>query len=94
MNKKFWKHYRIFMIICLVIMISVLSFLWVYLYAYEKSMPEYTIQKVVKLYQKGKTDNIVKYIKIDNKYLTKDAIKKYLNISLKDSNIDFQKKSG
>ena len=93
-NKKFWKHYRIFLIVAFVIIISIWTLLWSYLYFYEKSRPEYEIEKVTKLFQKGKTDKIVKYIDIKEKYNTKESSEKIIKNDLKRAKISYEKKRG
>ena len=93
-NRKFWKHYRIFLIISFIIVSSIWSLLWTFLAFYESGRPEYEIEKVSELFQKGKVDKIIKYIKIEGKYNTKESSKKAMKKDLKKANISYEKKSG
>ena len=94
MNKKFWKHYRIVIVTISLIFVFVLSTLWLYLDAYEKSMPEYQAENVVKLYKKGKIEEIVNYIPEDGTFNTKDVMQKALKEDLNVKDINYEKKSG
>ena len=93
-NRKFWKHYRIFIIVMLIVIFSIWSLLWSYLYFYEKSRPEYEVDKISQLFKKGKVDKIIKYVDVKGKYNTKESLKKIMKENLKKSSISYEKKRG
>lgn len=93
-NKKFWKHYRIFLIISFIIIIFIWALLWTFLVFYEKSRPEYEIEKISKLFQKGKTEKLLEYIEIEGKYNTKDSSQNIMKDDLKKAKISYEKKRG
>ena len=93
-NKRFWNHYRIFLIISFIIIFVIWELLWSYLYFYEKSRPTYEAEKVSKLFQKGQTEKILKYVNIEGKYNTKDSAEKIMKNDLKKAKISYEKKMG
>ena len=77
---KFWRIYKRFIIISLIIIVLILSVLWLFLDSYEKSQPFYKAEYVVNKLKTGKAKKIVEKLDVINKELnTNKKIAKILN---------------
>lgn len=93
-KSKFWKIYKIMILVMLILSIVVWGILWCFLDSYEKSTPEKLIDKVLYMFNSKDTNSLSKYIKIPNEdiYDSKDIsniLKDELN-----SKYTYRKKNG
>lgn len=92
---KFWRIYKRFIIISLIIIVLILSVLWLFLDSYEKSQPFYKAEYVVNKLKTGKAKKIVEKLDVINKELnTNKKIAKILNNEYENQKITYEKKTG
>lgn len=81
MKSKFWKFYRIMILVLLLISICVWTILWFFLDSYEKGTPENYIKNVVSLFNDKKYNDIASKVVVENKDVYGE---KTISIMLKD----------
>ncbi len=74
MSKKFWKIYKIYIIVFSVIIISLFVTLWLFLSSFEKSEPTNLVMDVIDNFENKKINKIKKYIEIKNEDINKKEI--------------------
>ena len=90
MKKKFWKHYRIFCLIVLSIIIIISIIFYLFLDSYEQGRSTYLAESIVNNINKGNNSEVIKYIKKEN-YTSENY---YKTILQRYNNVSYEKKMG
>ncbi len=90
MRRKFWKHYRIYVITMLVLILIVSVIFYLFLDSYEKGRSTYLAQSVVDSINNKNYKDIIKNIEID-KFTSEEY---YQNILSNYQNVSYEKKMG
>ena len=90
-KSKFWRFYRIGMLVLLAITLVVWTILWLFLDSYEKSQPANVIDDVISWVEDKNVNRLLKYVKVDNKEANpEEALKATLKTRIAGGKFDYR----